>query len=460
MIESLSLSILKEKSKDIRIILFLSLVYLYKEDWERFCDTFEGLTLLVDSSYESIFPDRGTAKEMAFRWLSEGRFADVIKDKKPDKKAYQHITKLSSTLDNLKILLLKRYPESNPFPQNLYTIVENWKNDISDNSKSDNNSDTILIPNTAAKNTTQTDIQKKGNDTFDPLTAQKTSRQLANFLINKHPFKISGYRLIRNIRWDQIEYISASPDNKTQLEGPSTQLKNRFQYLLSQKSWENLIKEAESAFVSGHNHLWLDLQRLEVSACKALDKNYENVASVILQDTLFLIKRIPDLLKLDFFDGTPFCDETTKVWLNTANSCTDLSKHSHNGSQSPITSDSIKKLAENGNIEQALSLFQNSIRLSANEHDRFTNILDFGLYLLSINNPEMAFFVLETLDQKISEYNLVYWDPEIAASGWLALLKACKASGNHNRRCDEIMNKLCNVNPLQAYLLFKQDGKG
>jgi type VI secretion system protein VasJ len=64
-IEQAAVTILKSKSKDIRVLSFLAFVYLRNENWEKLADVFEGFAILSGQDFDAMFPERSRAKEMA-----------------------------------------------------------------------------------------------------------------------------------------------------------------------------------------------------------------------------------------------------------------------------------------------------------------------------------------------------------------------------------------------------------
>ncbi len=127
LVEEKSHTLIKERSKDIRVLSFLSYVYLRNENWEAFSDIFDGLSQLAGQDYNALFPERPRARQMAFKWLSEKRYTDTIEIKKPTEDVYDHTKRLVESLTKIKQILEKEFPEGSPFPSGLYSIAQKWE---------------------------------------------------------------------------------------------------------------------------------------------------------------------------------------------------------------------------------------------------------------------------------------------------------------------------------------------
>ena len=301
LIEKNCRTLLTEKSKDIRLLCFLSYVYLRDAKWDAFADVFEGFSRLARQNYDALFPDRERAKQLAIKWLSEPKYNEAAAEKKPEEKDYEHISRLLSSLSGLKAILEPKFPEGSPFPSGFYATVQNWEKACKPKPKP-------AAPAGGAGGA--------GAELMDtPKQAQTIARKAAFFLIEKEPQKAMGFRLMRCLRWDILEKAPPAENGKTQLAPPPADLAASLGAMISNKEFKPAFDKAETAFTAGANHLWLGLQRFSALACRGLGETYKPVEQAILLETGLLVKRIPDLLKLSFSDGTPFCDDAAKEWI-------------------------------------------------------------------------------------------------------------------------------------------------
>ncbi|MDD5676110.1 MAG: type VI secretion system ImpA family N-terminal domain-containing protein, partial [Chitinivibrionales bacterium] len=119
--------IISEKSKDIRVLAFISFIYLRNEQWEELADTFEGLAKLCATDLEKLFPERENAKIMAFKWLAEGRYNALLDEKKPAAENYSQLLRLQTAVAELQKILDLKFGAASPFPTGLLKAAANWE---------------------------------------------------------------------------------------------------------------------------------------------------------------------------------------------------------------------------------------------------------------------------------------------------------------------------------------------
>ncbi|HLV33296.1 MAG TPA: type VI secretion system protein TssA [Chitinispirillaceae bacterium] len=475
LIESLGIKILKEKSKDIRIFSFLALVYLRNKQWESLADIFDGLCALCEKDYDSLFPDRARAKQLAFKWLSEDRFKSLLEEHKPEESNYEQITRLRNSLSKIKSILEQKFPDGSPFPSSLFNKSQLWEKSCKPKpvekppvTTPEQTSSTQEVSRaTVSSGSSSAAVSEAPMET--PKQGQTAAKKAAIFLIEKEPHKSMGYRLLRTIRWDILEKTPPSENGKTQLTAPPSQLRTSFQNLINQKDWKTALEKSETSFSGGANHLWLDLQRISHTACRELGDQYKNVADAVLSETAFLINRLPELISMSFSDGSPFCDDLTKDWIST--DVKSAFSSDNNSSKAKLISDDpveaeqreVNGMAASGKIEAALDFIQNKMR-TGSERDNFRRKIMIGSLLLKAKQPDVSISVLELLDKKITEYNLDIWEPELATEAWSALFlsyKAGKVQKPQNiiialqEKQNNILSKISQINPGKAFMLNK-----
>jgi len=130
-VESLSVKILAEKSKDIRALSFLAYATLRMGDFGRLADTICALADYCQDSYDDIFPRRDGAKSSALRWLSESRFTSACPKVEASTQDAEHVARLLGALKKLKAALEKRFASVGaPFPLLLYKRALEWESAI------------------------------------------------------------------------------------------------------------------------------------------------------------------------------------------------------------------------------------------------------------------------------------------------------------------------------------------
>ena len=401
LVETAAKKILAEKSKDIRALSFLGLALLRKEDWESFADVFEALSRLSIESYDSLFPERPRARQNALRWLSEPKFVDTLAEKKPTEADYEHVSRLVESLTKLRPVLDEKFPEGAPFPSALFKEAQKWEKACKPKPKEEPAS---------AQGAGQVGQAPAQGAMTTPKDGQTAARKAALFLIEKEPQKPMGYRLLRASRWDLLEQAPPAQDGKTQLVAPNEQQQAYFQKLVGDKDWQTALQKTEQAFTAGANHLWLDLQRVAAAAAKGLGEGWTGVHEAIVMETAMLIRRVPDIAGLSFTNGTPFCDEATKDWLEQEVKAVLSSGEQGGGKKEPAGADSdgvarerkqVNELLAAGKVEQALEILQTAMNGSNNERENFIRSILISNLLLKGKQPDIAVSFLESLNVKI-----------------------------------------------------------
>jgi type VI secretion system protein VasJ len=454
-IESAATTVLRDKAKDIRVISFLSYALLRNDNWEGLADLFDGFSRLAVKDFDAMQPDRPRAKELGLKWLSEDRFTSSLVEHKPAEADSPHISRLLEALNNLKPVLEQKFPEAAVFPAELYKNAIAWE-------KSCKPKPVAATPAGGAAGA------QEAMET--PRQAQGLARKGAQFLIEKEAQKPMGYRLMRSLRWDLIEKAPPAEGGKTQLVGPNAQQRAYFQGVLATQEWKTALEKAEAAFAGASNHMWLDLQRIIAVAAEKLGEPYAGVRSAVLFETAWFIKRVPDIVGLNFADGTPFCEEVTKTWLSTEVRAVLSSGESAagtvaaDGDQLAKEQQKVNELVGAGQIEEAIDLVQRGIRSAHSERESFRRTIMVASLLLKAKQADMAVSMLEMVDKKITDYSVDKWEPDLAVEAWSVLVQAYKVSKagkaqnillSLQDKQNTILTKVSYIDPKKALLLNK-----
>jgi type VI secretion system protein VasJ len=460
LIESKSLSMIRSKCKDLRVMAFVSFSLLKSDKWEAFADLFDGMTQLAEKSWDALFPERPRAKELALKWLSEDRFKDLVAQKTPTEKEYEHVARLAGSLTKLKAILEPKFPQGSPFPAELCKKAQQWETATKPKPKP-----AAPVPGSAPSGT-----PGGGEEPMEtPKQAQAIARKAARFLEEKDAPRIMGFRLMRSIRWDLFEKAPPAENGKTQLTGPNEQQRTYLANLLSQKEWKTLFDKSEETFASAANHLWLPLPRFSAMAAKELGEPYKEVRRAILMETRYFLERIPDIVNLSFTDGTPFCDDATRQWIAEEVAAAGGSGAPAGKSKAPADpleaeEKEVNALVAANQLEKALEVLQNGMRNSSREEDNFKRSILVGKLLLKAKQPDIALSVLESLDDKIALFHLDRWDPDLAIEAWSVLVQAIKVAkagkpqnilASMSEKQAAILKKISQISPQKAFELNK-----
>ncbi|MDG5814741.1 type VI secretion system protein TssA [Chitinispirillales bacterium ANBcel5] len=475
LLEEKSLSLLREKSKDIRLFSFLGLCYLKREQWEQFCDVFEALAQLIEKDFAALHPLRPRAKQLALKWISEDRFMDVVEISKPPENAHDDIKRLVKSLTALKQILEKEYPNGAPFPLKLFNCAQKWEKTTEPKEEKPaeqspppaTSSSTAAgaqpSPQSSAPATSSASVP--ATDQFQaPKDALDAVRKSAMFLIEKEPKSSAGYRLIRAARWG-IDKAPPHEGGQTRLDPLPPQRRTFIHSLLGKGDFKVALDTVEKTFSSGPTHFWLDLQRIAYTAASQLGSEYSAVSNAILTETALFIQKVPDIKDLSYSDGTPFCDPATLDWLN--GDVAELFSFQSGTSAASGSNDQVAEerkevngLASSGKIEDALDYLMSKIAENNCPRDNFRRRLAVSSVMINAKRVDVALHILEHLNDLIDKHSLDVWEPSLAVEALNLLLRsyalaAVNKQGNAAGRLMEkrelIMKKLSYIDPKAAY---------
>ena len=253
--------ILNNKSKDIRVFSYLALCYLKKGDWCLFCDLFEALTHLCKERFDALFPKRLHGKRRAFKWLDESKFTEMLESTTVSSVAHDQMSRLVSVLDILRDSLSLNFTDSSPFPEKLYAFAKKWQKlteqKLAEVSQPINNKE--LSEKYVPKESTT--INVLSDESVETTKAAIDSiRKCALFLIDKEPHKSAGYRLMRIVRWGNIEMVPFAEGSITRIEPPPQERREYLISLLEKRDYKTALAHSEKMFSSGNTLFWLELQ--------------------------------------------------------------------------------------------------------------------------------------------------------------------------------------------------------
>ena len=237
---------------------------------------------------------------------------------------------------------------------------------------------------------------------------------------------------------------------KTGVRPPAPNLRQQLQTLANNAKWAAILDEAESAL--SQNRFWLDLHRYVFDALTQL--GHGPAAKMVGIETAHLVRLLPELLALQFSDGSAFCAPDTAEWL------AGLTGGSGGGGGGAPSEDPVEKaiaeakaLAGGGKREDALRALQAAVRTAADDHARFRLRLALAR-LCAQGNAPVARGLLEGLAREIDSLHLDTWDPALAAEALRAYLDVLREGAKTNPRVAEesaeVYRRLCRIDVLQA----------
>jgi len=244
--------------------------------------------------------------------------------------------------------------------------------------------------------------------------------EAATFLREADATNLVPYRLLRSLRWDILTDAPPNENNVTRLEPPLEQRRTYLRGLLEKGEHETLLTEAERSFQDGTFHVWLDLQRLLVSALDGLGAPYAPLAEALTTDLAVLVRRVPALLTLRFTDDTPFADGPTVEWIDTTVRPTLAAGEKASGKTpraeeaDPLADAYTDARAQSGSdLPAALAILQ-GVAPDGTQRFAFRRQLYEATLCARAGQHSVARALLESLAEDIRRHQLQAWDPRLA----------------------------------------------
>jgi type VI secretion system protein VasJ len=215
------------------------------------------------------------------------------------------------------------------------------------------------------------------------------------------------FRLNRQIAWMTLEQAPPSQANMTRLPAPPENQVESLARLQSVGEPLDIVRFCEGRLAA--YPLWLDLNRVSHAALSRLGAGGTSAAASLALETRQLLARLPVLAELTFSDGQPFADGATRSWLE------GLAPVASGGAGDAIQTliDEARQFAADGQLKDAMTRLQDSLRDAGNGRDRF-RLRKAQYELLHRFDPSPQLHVaLDVLLQEAKAQGLDRWEPEL-----------------------------------------------
>jgi type VI secretion system protein VasJ len=313
----------------------------------------------------------------------------------------------------------------------------------------------------AAPIETAEDANRFLRDTIDPL---KRALSLSR---GGDPTAAAPYCLIRALTWSEIDALPPAADSQTRIPPPPAHFRDRCRNLAGQSAWKELLDEVEDRVAEFP--FWLDIHRMSDQALGALGPDYAGARGAVRAETVSFLARLPALSELQFSDGMPFADDSTRRWISTELFPTNVDTGAANAI-SRAQPDSLVDLRENcrslmreGKQEKAISLVQEAVKTTSAEREKFLAQLELARLCLEAGQLKPALARFEVLDEQIRRFSLEAWEPDLCVETlrlyWEALNQSAQASRQSapemTRQADGVFNRLCKLDVVAGLHLTK-----
>lgn len=461
MIVELAAKILSEKSKDLRVAVYLCFA-LWRT--QRFAGLAEGLMaihILLQEFWEGMFPakTRLAARKGAIEFLTQ-KLPEALDAAEVTADDREPLESARQTLTALQKALTAKIPQSDFLLMSMLQAVGKCLARVPVKQEPQPGPQPGLQP-VAAPQPEPGPAPARGpiRTSDDAVTA---IREAAKFLRGQDRKSAAPYRLARSMRWDVLVNEPPNDNGKSKIDAPPAPRREYFTKLQQGRQWDKLLDEGEATFPEKPFYFWLDMQRLIVAAMDALGSDFQHARMAILQELAILLQRVPKLPSLTFSDGTRFADPATQSWIEeTVLPVLGSGEGAGIGPAGPALDNDLaalfaeaKKFLAKGDLAAAIAYLQDGATLDVSGKNRFLRRLHMSTICMRGGQAKMARPLLEDLSEEIDKIALAAWEPALALEVWKNLyecyglltasaLPAAKVALQEH--ADRVFEKMCRL---------------
>lgn len=253
------------------------------------------------------------------------------------------------------------------------------------------------------------------------------------------------YLLVRSFTWGAMVSLP-------ELSGVDAAFADDLEGRLLRGEHRSVLEDAEARFVSAP--LWITINRWVCQAMDGLGQAFAVAKRSVVAATAALLERFPELDTLQSESG-PAVDAKTRLWLLTEAGRLDASQPMGDTLTSVLRD--ARKLAASGQLKEAVARLQREIHGMPHPRSRFGGLLALAQLCLDAGQRQLALTQLEALDQQIAKFALEEWDPPLAFEA-VKLLWLCHGgkATDRDERASQLFARLCRLDLSAALALDGQ----
>lgn len=440
-IAELSEKILATQSKDLRVLAWFT--------WAQYkTNSFAGLhaglftfNKIIQKCWTELFPQKDRTRISSIEWLSS-KIEELFQEPFPVKEQLPLFEALLAELTQFDQFLTDKWQDKSPLLLPTCHRLERMINNVEQTIESEPKSGPVekvinhvreVVSNTIGSSNTVTNIdnEKEAQKLFRDL--QDNSRILCGWWLGQKFADIKALRLNRTLLWLTVDVLPEHKDYITALRPIPVDKINHYKERFKQEHYSDLIVDVENSlskapfWLDGHYIIWKCLQSLRMD---------DAVTEVEIQLALFL-KKLPEVIKLKFFDGTAFADEDTVNWINTSvlpwvdkqhnklNTSNFVATKSSAQECDNVLQECIDNLKHMSFKEVSLELTKNT-KKAISARDKFFWQLAMAKLCLAAKKYDLAKIQLENLDEYMHKLEIHKWEPNLELELVFLLYECCK----------------------------------
>ncbi|HEV2522873.1 MAG TPA: type VI secretion system protein TssA [Candidatus Acidoferrales bacterium] len=306
----------------------------------------------------------------------------------------------------------------------------------------------------------------------EPVDVDDAQRRIISaieYLRKSDPLNPAAYLALRGLRWGELRAGGISP-NEAQLDPPPSETRQQLKRLAMEGQWQELLDAVEAAMALPCGRAWLDLQRYLTRAFQELGSDFDPAAKALRSSVGALISDLPELPQSTFLDDTPVANPETLAWIKEIGGAAqpsveespepaptfEQSEDDHSDAQAPDARELASQAARSGRVQEAIEILSREIAQERSGRGRFERKMQLAEICLGSRHETIAYPILKELAREIEQRKLDEWESPNLLAGALTLLFRCLSKmGADDEEKQEIYQRICRLDPVQALACLK-----
>lgn len=440
----LSENILTEKSKDIKVAVWLCFAFYRNENINGLK---KGLILILEllKKYgNDLYPSNQIHRSKSIQFINTSRVLKLLEIEEINRTNAKDIKEAGQLLNDIIEKCDKLFSDKKPSLDSLQSVIN----------KHVTTAESLLRPPQIKKSAatggvgTGTAGAKGAGASVQEvvLSSEKDAvvqlRKIITFFFEydeegtkkqRVPENHFAFGLSRQIQWTNL-IRPVDNGGVTLIEGPNKIIQGLIKDWFANGNFDMLIARIESEFIKENSpfRYWFDAQKYLIDSLEKKGEKFKAAAADIKLQLAVLLKRIPDLPELKFKDKqTPFAESETINWLN--NDVKVVLNADGAGGKNilpPIMGEDYEQLNNEyetiskdlpENFEKNLLKMQTDINADERKKGKFLRRLNLANYCFKLKEYDLARINLLELKKIIETYNLAGWEHALCVAVWQSL---------------------------------------
>jgi type VI secretion system protein VasJ len=476
--------VLQSVSKDLRIATYMAYGLYQTQGLDGLATGLVLVSEIMDRYWQGLFPElarlRGRAN--ALGWLLE-RAAKTLGDTQVDGSAREHVEAVDVAAARLAEVARQRFEANGPAVRPLLESVQRLKASLPAEAPPPpppppvqaKPTTTVPPPPAIAPVAVPAAAPAPAAIETPPVAALSGADGVTDFLRQTGTALVTAagtlrravatdpqsYRMLRvGLYLHLVQPPPSDASGKTSIPAPPPALRTQLEKMTANGKWAEVLEEAESALMQ--YRFWVDLHYMSARALAELGPTFGPARQALLLELGTWLKRMPQVPKFLFGDGSPAASGETRAWLEselappaaTGGAPAAGKGEAEDGDDEAAALSEARKLLGGGKAPEAIALLQKRVEGATSSRKRFKARLALAKLCAASGQGNVARALYEALDREAVERGLDMWEPSIAAECLEGLLGVSrpppKAPEGLVSEFNARYHRLCLIDPTAA----------